>query len=287
MRRGTSWILLTAAAALTLVTPAPALAQEAADTLRERYRLPAPPAALAPVQRIAPGSSAGSPTAFGPAWGEGFVGAAFQDRARHGQVRDGAVVAGVGLGDPATLMGAELAVTSFSTVNTGFFQRTGVSVKLHRLFPGNIGVAVGWENAVSTADANGREEPSSFYAVASQVVSLDEASRSFNTLTASVGVGTGRFRSEQRILDDDGGLGVFASLGVRVLEPVSLIADWTGQDLVLAASIAPFRRLPVVIMPALADVTGSAGDGARFVLGAGAGFRFDAVRDAMPPFRER
>jgi len=59
------------------------------------------------------------------------------------------------------------------------------------------------------------------------------------------------------------------SVGVRVLSPLSLIADWTGQDLMLGASIVPFVRLPLFIAPAFADVTGSAGDGARFVLGVG------------------
>ena len=58
-------------------------------------------------------------------------------------------------------------------------------------------------------------------------------------------------------------------MGLRAIDRVSLIADWTGQDLNLGASIVPFRNLPLVITPAVADVTGNAGDGARFILGVG------------------
>jgi hypothetical protein len=273
------------AAALLLAGPAPAGAQATADSLRALYRLPVPPAAPAVVasQRVPPASTASSPTAFGASWGQAFVGAAYQARARHRDVVDGAVVTGVGLGNPVRMVGAEVALTSFSTVNTGFFQRTGVSVKLHRLFPENVGVAVGWENALTTADSNGREEAGSLYVVASQVVTMDDdPTAPFGTLTASLGFGTGRFRSERRILDDEGGVGVFASLGVRILEPLSVIADWTGQDLVLAASISPFPSIPLVLTPALADVTGRAGDGARFILSAGSGFAFSRIRDALP-----
>ena len=67
---------------------------------------------------------------------------------------------------------------------------------------------------------------------------------------------------------------VFGSVGLRVVEPVSVIADWTGQDLTLGTSIAPFRNFPLVITPAVADVTGNAGDGARFILGVGFGYSF-------------
>jgi hypothetical protein len=42
--------------------------------------------------------------------------------------------------------------------------------------------------------------------------------------------------------------------------------------------VAPRRRVPLVIDAGFADITGSAGDGARFILGAGLGFRW------LPPF---
>jgi len=55
-------------------------------------------------------------------------------------------------------------------------------------------------------------------------------------------------------------------------------ADWNGQDLFAGVSLAPSRRVPVVINAGVADLTRNAGDGPRFILSAGFGFRF------LPPF---
>jgi hypothetical protein len=52
-----------------------------------------------------------------------------------------------------------------------------------------------------------------------------------------------------------------------------LLAEWTGQDLAVGLSIAPFKNFPFVITPAVRDVTGS-GYAPRFVLGAGVSFKF-------------
>jgi hypothetical protein len=43
-------------------------------------------------------------------------------------------------------------------------------------------------------------------------------------------------------------------------------------------SVTPTRHLPLVLNAGLADLTGSAGDGTRFILSAGLGFRW------LPPF---
>ncbi|MBO1349159.1 MAG: hypothetical protein EBE86_018005 [Hormoscilla sp. GUM202] len=52
------------------------------------------------------------------------------------------------------------------------------------------------------------------------------------------------------------------------------IAEWTGQDLTVGISVVPFQNLPLVITPAVTDITGNAGDGSRFILGIGYGFSF-------------
>lgn len=275
------------AGALLLVVWAPAAAgaQEPADTLRALYRVPVPPVvtSAAPVLRVPPASTAGSPTAYGPVWGQAFAGAGYQARARYSTGNDGTAVVGLGLGDARRLVGAEVALTSYTTVRSGFATSAGVGVKVHRLFAEDIGVAVGVENLLHT-DPGGQHEGRSVYAVISQVVTMNaEPNATFGSLTASVGIGTGRFRSEQRIIDDEAGVGLFASLGIRVLEPLSILADWTGQDLALGVSISPFRTLPLVITPAMVDVTGTAGDGARFTLGVGSGFSFID----LPLIRER
>jgi hypothetical protein len=66
---------------------------------------------------------------------------------------------------------------------------------------------------------------------------------------------------------------VFGNVAVRVAQPVSLIAEWSGQDLGVGVSVAPFKNIPLVITPAVRDIVG-AGDGPRFVLGTGFAFKF-------------
>jgi hypothetical protein len=86
-------------------------------------------------------------------------------------------------------------------------------------------------------------------------------------------VGDGQFRSSGAEAAEENNVNVFGNVAVRVARPVSFIAEWTGRDLGLGLSIAPFKNIPFVITPAVRDVVG-AGDGARFVLGAGTAIRF-------------
>jgi hypothetical protein len=250
------------------------------DSLRASYLLPLPPSVeLAnPAYRIAPGSSSGTPTAYGAEFGDVFFGAGYQHRMRYTRglpwprSADGAVGAGFGLGDPRKSLGIELVYTSFSTVRSGFFHHSSFSFKVHRALPWNLAIAYGWEDAIHSRGTDGG---SSMYGVMSSYIRTRETSESpFSSVTLTAGVGDGRFQREQAFYDGKQGVNAFGSVGVRVLNPVSLFADWTGQDLMLGASIVPFVRLPLFITPAFADVTGSAGDGARFVLGVGLDFSF-------------
>ncbi len=244
------------------------------EDLRQRFRLPSiSPKQLSLSTGIisTPGSSVASPTAFGAEFGDVFLGGSYQARARFTNLDDGGVVFGFGLGK-AQIVGLEVAVSSFSTIRSGFFNTGGVSLKLHHLFPDNLAIALGVEDAATfgTPDAG-----SSVYGVVSKVFPLrDDSTKPFSSVTVSLGLGGGRFRSEHDVQKGIDSVNVFGSVGVRVVEPISLIADWTGQDLTLGASIAPFRKIPIVITPAFADVTGNAGDGARFILGFGFGYPF-------------
>lgn len=255
----------------------PELAAQDADSLRASWRIGLPPS-LAVVTLsggISPASTSASPSAFGAAWGDGFVGAGYQARTRFTSTEDASFVVGFGVGDPTRYLGLEVGVTSVSTLDDGPFRRGTVSFKLHRSLPGAWGVALGYENAAAF-DFDDDEDPDggrSLYGVVSKVWGL-EGFTPFRTLTASVGVGDGRFRSEADVFSDEGTLGVFGAVGIQVWAPLSLIADWSGQDLTLGASVVPFRETPLIITPAITDVTGSAGDGVRFILGAGVGFAF-------------
>lgn len=254
------------------------------DSLRRRFTIPTlsqPTSRLAGnVSRVTPGNSSGSPSAFGASLGEAFIGASYQNQERGSTLDDGAVVAGFGLGDPNDFVGIELAVTSFSTVRSGFGKRGGLSVKVDRVLPNQWGVAVGYENAATWGSTDGGQ---SAYGVVSKVQTLRDDPTSFlGSITMNVGIGDGRFRdfrtttlpSGQVVLGKPrSNIGAFASAGLRLLPSTSMIADWGGQDLTVGLSIAPFPSFPLVLTPAMADVMQRANKTARFILGVGLGFR--------------
>jgi len=273
--------LVLGAAALPGLAPTTATAQTP-DSLRAHYMIDLPPTLeiLSTVGRTSPGTSSGSPTGFGANWGDGFVGASYQGRVRFSELNDGAVVAGIGLGNSRDLIGGEVAITSFSTLRSDPFQVVSVSLKLHRAFLDNYGLAVGWESAFFLTSNEG-DGGSSLYVAASKVWP-QVWWQPFTKITTTVGLGDGRFRSEEEVRVDKETVKPFGSIGVQLWEPMSFIADWTGQDLTLAMSIVPTQRFPLVITPGVTDVTGTAGDGARFIISAGTGFDFARLPRLFP-----
>lgn len=244
---------------------------EQVAALRRQFLLPDAPVAEQLRRIVVGGSSISTPTAFGAQSGNIFLGATYQERTRFTNEDDGAVVVGFGVGDARRLVALETAVTVYDLFGDTF-DDGGISFKLHRLFPGDLSVAVGVENAIRWGDP---DAGSSVYGVASKVFRLREStSDPLSRLTVNLGVGGGRFRSEDAIEDGDEDPNVFGSVGLQVAEPITVIAEWTGQDLNLGASITPIPGVPFVITPAAADVTNNAGDGTRFILGIGYGITF-------------
>jgi len=271
-------VVRSSALGASILLAAPSLTAQNVDSVRASYILPPPPSVelAKTAYRRTPGSSSGTPTAYGAEFGDVFLDAGYQHRTRYtkglpwSKRCDGAVAGGFGIGNSGRALGIELVYTSFSTVRSGFFHTSSFSFKVHRALPWNLAIAYGWDDAIHSAGTDGG---SSMYGVLSSYIPTRQTSGSpFSSVTLSLGVGNGRFQHEQAFYDGKHGLGAFGSVGVRVLSPVSLLADWTGQDLMLGASIVPFARLPLFITPSFADVTGSAGDGARFVLGVGMEF---------------
>ncbi len=246
----------------------------AADSLVEKYLLPSRPAhiELKPVLIAVPGLSIGTPTAFGAGWRDVFAGVGYQNRIRFSDAKDGALTAGIGLGDPVRYVGVELAFTVWDTASD-FFDDRSLSIMVHRILPADIGIGVGVENVLTTS---GTDSGTSGYVVATRIFrTRTNPEAAFSAITTTLGVGGGRFVTEDNIRDGEAnGLNLFGSLGVRIMRSIGAVADWTGQDLNLGLSIAPFRRIPLVITPAVADLTGSAGDGARFVLATGFAYQF-------------
>jgi hypothetical protein len=258
-----------------IAQPPPPPSPDQVAVLRQQYRLPEPPTRELLRRIFGGGSSIGTPTAFGAQGGDVFAGFSYQERARFTNRDDGAVAVGFGLGDAQRYVALETTATSYSTIRQGFFENGGISFKAHRTFPiesGDLAVAVGVENAI---DWGNTDAGNSVYGVATKVFRLREnSSEPLSRVTVSVGVGGGRFRSESAIRRGDGDPNVFGSVGVQVARPITLIGEWTGQDLNIGASITPIPGVPLVITPAAADITGTAGDGTRFILGVGFGVRF-------------
>jgi hypothetical protein len=250
------------------------LSAQDVDSIKRSYTLSLPPQVQ--IERIpfwiSPGSSSGTPTAYGAEFGDVFLGASYQRRTRYTRHVDGDAYLGLGLGNPRDYIGIELNLTSFTTVRHGFFTESAFSFKIHRDLPGNFAIAYGWEDAIHSSGTDGGN---SMYGVLTESIPIRDDPDSFlSRVTLSAGVGNGRFQSERAFNENRHGVNGFGSVGVRVFTPLALIADWTGQDLMLGASVVPFRRIPLFITPAYADVTGSAGDGARFVVGFGIDFTF-------------
>lgn len=241
-----------------------------------------------PVWLGVPGSSSAVPTAFGGSWGSAGVALSYQQRVRYTDGDDGSAAIVVGFGNRQKLVGLDVSVAILDLSRkhgspAGFGRRGSLSFAVGRDLPGGYAAAVGLEN---TMNWGGTDQESSAYAVASRRLLLRQSAwEPFSRAYISVGVGNGRFRSEQALVRGGEGVGVFGGVAVQVIPPLAAIAEWTGQDLNLGVSLLPFPTQTLVLTPTLVDVTGNAGDGARLTLAVGWGFSLPhALRE---PFNRR
>jgi len=150
----------------------------------------------------------------------------------------------------------------------GFGRERTLSLKLHRALPYEAAVALGYENAWRNSPEES-EGGNSIYGVVTKVFTI-RARRDalFSRATVSLGVGNDRFLPESQFRRQAKGVNVFGSVGLRVWSFMNVVADWTGQDLNVGVSVTPLPEVPLVLTPALVDVTGRAGDQVRFSVGA-------------------
>ncbi|MEM7063188.1 MAG: hypothetical protein AAF572_08485 [Cyanobacteria bacterium P01_B01_bin.77] len=222
--------------------------------------------------RASPAMTISNPSGFGADNRTAFIGLGYQERTRFSNEQDGGAVIGVGLGDARDNVGVQLSYTAASFGGSRDFGDGGFNVKLHKRLADDWSVALGWEGFITTADVVDFED--SIYGSVSHIIRTRESiTDPFSRVALTAGVGSGRFRTEDDVFDDRDTVGVFGSMAVRVAEPVSAIVEWTGQDLAVGMSITPFKDVPLVLLPAVRDIAG-AGDGGRFVLGAGFSFQF-------------
>lgn len=234
--------------------------------------------------RGAPGTSTATPLAFIPGMGDAFISGGYQMHKRSMKQangtwgadgkNDGSISLGFGLGDASDVVGLEVVVTTISPFRVGLGRRNTVSVQVAHLIDPTFGVAVGVENAVLSGldDETGTQ---SWYGVASKVFRHPIAEASWlQAVTISGGLGNGRFRMVDDFNANKRTVNAFGSLALLVHDQVSVITDYTGQDLNVGVSVVPYKKIPLVITPALVDLTGTASRTARFVVGAGFGLHF-------------
>jgi hypothetical protein len=200
------------------------------------------------------------------------VGALIQDRTRFTESTDGSISTAVSLGNPRSAVGVTSTVAIFSLSgeggsDAGFGENGSLSFEINRNLSDLSSVGLGVENLV-TWGVN--DAGTSTYLSFSQAVPLREpTNQPLGIAFLSAGLGNGRFRPEEDFdrFDDGTQFNLFGSAALQLIDRTNLIVEWGGQDLNLGLSIAPFANIPVIINPAVVDLTGSAGDGARFTIG--------------------
>ncbi|MBD2099614.1 hypothetical protein [Leptolyngbya sp. FACHB-261] len=219
------------------------------------------------IYRGSPAITIGIPSGFGASGRTIYVAATYQDRTRYAEEDDGAFAVGVGYGDP-NKVAFEL---NFAVLSVDDFGRGGLSAKVSRRFNDDFSVAVGWEGFVTYGDT---DLGSSVYGAVTKIFRVrPDLDSVLSRVALTIGAGGGRFRTEEDIINKNSAVNVFGALAFRVIQPVSAIVEYTGQDLAAGLSITPFPDFNWVITPAFRDILG-AGDGARFVLGTNLSFQF-------------
>jgi hypothetical protein len=217
-----------------------------------------------------PSSSFLTPSAYGAAWGNAYIGIAGATAGDRSDL-DGSASVGVGFGDAVENLGVELSVGIISL--DGFADDGIVGFKLHKIFPeaDNLAVALGWANPIKWGAASNQED--TFYGVLTQRFDLQPEQANTLPLTASVGIGTGTFRSTGAIAARNNAPNIFGSVALRVIPEVSVISSWTGSGLGFGVSAAPFE-FPLILTTGVSDVTDNTVEGPRFHGAIGYSFAF-------------
>ncbi|MEO0968065.1 MAG: hypothetical protein AAFX80_06905 [Cyanobacteria bacterium J06639_18] len=225
--------------------------------------------------QVAPGSSSGTPTAYGANWRQAYIGGGvffpFEDGGT-----DGSLSLGFGLGDAVKSVGVEVNfnVTSVGGGNDFDFADSGtVGFKVHKYFNDGTAVAVGWVDPISWGDSTNAKD--TFYGVVTKSFELEPDNAKNNLpLTVSLGVGSGNFRSVGAINSGENSINLFGSLGLRVTPQFALTSSWTGNRLNLGGSLVPLKNTPVVFSTVLTDITDNVENASGFSFSAGYAFQF-------------
>ena len=248
-----------------------------------------------PVQtrrRVYPGITISNPTGYGADSGQVFAGIGLQSRTRFsgggllgGGTPDGTVGIGFGLGNARESVGVQVSYTAASFGGSRSPLSGGINAKIHKQFGNGWAAAIGGEGIINFGrlpedndEIDFNDFENTYYGALTHTVKLrEDFNQPFSRLSITGGVGSGRFRTVEQMANGTFAIGAFGSAAVQVLPSTNLIAEWTGQDLAVGVSVAPFPNFPIVFTPAVRDLAG-AGDGEpRFVMGVGL-----SVTEALP-----
>ncbi|HYW21530.1 MAG TPA: hypothetical protein VE956_19955 [Nodularia sp. (in: cyanobacteria)] len=227
--------------------------------------------------KSAPGSTAGTPSAYGASFGQAYIGGGlFFPLDQNKDRNDGSLSVGFGLGNPVDSVGLEVNI-DITSVGGGprfdFGDSGGVGFKLHRYLGDGTAVAVGWSNPIKWGDVTSAKD--TIYGVFTKSFPLQPDNRKNNLpLTVSLGLGTGDFSSKGALEADKNAVNLFGGLGLRLIPQASLVSSWTGSVLNIGGSFAPFKMTPIVINAIITDVTGNLDTGVGLSISAGYGFQF-------------
>ncbi|WP_088243910.1 hypothetical protein, partial [Calothrix rhizosoleniae] len=250
---------------------------EQLEAIPKQQSLPFP--AVSNAARLSPAFTISNPSGYGADNFTAFISASYQRRTRFTRTSDGEMGFGIGLGNAVKAVGVELAYTLNTFGTSQGFGSGSFSIKVHRRIAEDMAVAIGWNQfadiLIGDVIVPFDYPDNSYYAVVTKIFNIQKyIDAPFSRVAVTAGIGSGQFldfdRITEAVINDEAptGLGVFGSLGVRVVQPISVIIEWSGQDLGIGLSIVPFKNIPVVITPAIRDISG-AGDGARFIMGTG------------------
>lgn len=217
---------------------------------------------------VIPSVSLMTPTGYTARWGDIYGAFSVNDRTRFGHIADGYAMIGMGIGNPAKWLGLELTL-GFLNVRKLLNSGKGLSVKVGHTFPDGTSIALGkidcfqWpKNAADTGSSDYISISKAFYLNSTTT----NPTNTFDLLIVSLGLGDGQFKSDEKFVNNQAGVGLFGSLGLRVVQPVTVIANW-NHNLHLGLSVAPFRTIPFVATMGFLDILKTQGDGVRYVVG--------------------
>lgn len=244
-------------------------AQVNPDSLRNMYRLKVPTEEQASTVVLEPAVTAIlTPGSGGRSGFDIWAGVTYVPRVRYEEDGgpDGNAVIGVDFGNARRLVGIDIDVGFYSTMREGLFKRMGLNVELYRYVPYDLLLTVGWENVWSRGYS---DIGTSRYIALGRWFEVRPGATWFRWIGLTAGAGDGRFVSEGDWLAGVNRINWFGAVRFAVLDPVTLTLDWQGDDLTIATTLQPFRRLDFWITPAITDATGRISTGARFIISAG------------------